>query len=605
MLLCVALGLWPRAPLPRPALGAGGLLALFALLTLLSALWAPAGQTAIVEFGRVLVYLGIVVVVVLASRRGAAREWCDGLAVGIVAVAVISFLSRCFPGLTSADDELISALPSSFPQRLSYPLGYWNGLAIFVALAVPLLLRAAVSDRNPFWRALAVAPLPLLAGVVYLTSSRGGVVVAVIGAVAFLALSPRRFLTLYALAVGGLGSGAAVATLRARHTLVEGPLDSSLAASQGRGAVLIVFALCLGAAVVYGVGAALAPRTLRVARSAKVATVGLVSVVLLVGLVAVNPGKRVDNFKKPPEQSIPGQQREGYVAAHLTSGGGAGRWQFWSAALDEWKADPLTGGGAGSYESYWARNGDITYFVRDAHSLWIETLGELGIAGFLLIAGAFVVGLVTGAMRWRPVTGDDRGAAAALLAVLLAFMIGAALDWMWELTAVAAVGLLALGLLVGPATQPADADRATAASAPDAPRPRLPTLPRVLVAGAAGAALLFTGAFVLGERRLDLSRSAVQRTDTQQALDHAAAARALEPWSSAPLLQLALVEERAGDLPRAMAWTDRAIRKNPVDWRLWLVRTRIAVKLGDGREARRSYRRARVLNPRSPIFVDR
>ena len=34
--------------------------------------------------------------------------------------------------------------------------------------------------------------------------------------------------------------------------------------------------------------------------------------------------------------------------------------------------------GAGSYESWWAQHGSISYFIRDAHSVWLETLGELG-----------------------------------------------------------------------------------------------------------------------------------------------------------------------------------------------------------------------------------
>ena len=602
VLLCVALGLWPRAPVPRPALIVGGLLALLALWTGLSAIWAPAAETAVVELERVLVYLGVFAVALLAARRTAAIEWCDGLAVGIAAVAALALLSRCFPGLTSADDQVIGALPASFPQRLTYPLGYWNGLAIFVALAVPLLLRAAVSDRHAILRAIAVAPFPVVAGVVYLTSSRGGVAVALVGAVAFLALSPRRFLTAFALVAGGLGAAAAVAVLRARHTLVEGPVNSSVAAGQGRSAALIVLALCVGVACVYGVGAALAPRRVRVSPKARAIGVGVAAVAAIIAVVAASPGDRFDTFKQPPAQSIPGQQEEGYVAAHLTSGGGAGRWQFWSAAVDEWHADPVTGGGAGSYESYWAQNGEITYFVRDAHSLWLETLGELGIVGFLLIAGAFATSVAVGATRWRRLAGDDRGAAAALLAVVLGFMVGAALDWVWEMTAVGAVGVLALGLLVGPATQAAEAGPAAEAGRPLHP---LPVLARVLAAIAAAATLLFAGTMALAERQLDRSRSAAGRADTRAAVDDAAAARHLEPWSSAPPLQLALLKERTGDLPSALVWTDRAIAKNPADWRLWLVRARIAVKLGDDREARRSYGRARGLNPRSPIFAQR
>ena len=51
-------------------------------------------------------------------------------------------------------------------------------------------------------------------------------------------------------------------------------------------------------------------------------------------------------------------------------------------------------------------HGSIRYFVRDAHSLWLETLGELGLVGLLLLAGFFVAALRRGragaAARARP-----------------------------------------------------------------------------------------------------------------------------------------------------------------------------------------------------------
>ncbi|MDQ6914820.1 MAG: hypothetical protein M3155_03300, partial [Actinomycetota bacterium] len=67
-------------------------------------------------------------------------------------------------------------------------------------------------------------------------------------------------------------------------------------------------------------------------------------------------------------------------------------------------------------------------------------------------------------------------------------------------------------------------------------------------------------------------------------------------------LQLALVSERAGDLRAARLWIGRALGMNADDWRLWLVASRIETRQGDVLAARRSYERARQLNPRSPIF---
>ena len=48
---------------------------------------------------------------------------------------------------------------------------------------------------------------------------------------------------------------------------------------------------------------------------------------------------------------------------------------------------PLTGTGSGTFEFWWARDGDTDETVRDTHSLYLQTLGELGIVGFALIVG--------------------------------------------------------------------------------------------------------------------------------------------------------------------------------------------------------------------------
>ena len=94
----------------------------------------------------------------------------------------------------------------------------------------------------------------------------------------------------------------------------------------------------------------------------------------------------------------------------------------------------------------------------------------------------------------------------------------------------------------------------------------------------------------------------MRASDTEAALDRAEAAQALEPWAASPYLQLALVRETAGDLAGARAAIEDAIERDPLDWRLWLVRTRLETKDGAIAEARESLARAVELNPRSPLF---
>ena len=111
---------------------------------------------------------------------------------------------------------------------------------------------------------------------------------------------------------------------------------------------------------------------------------------------------------------------------------GSGRYQFWEAAVDA-KAEPLTGIGPGTFEFWWARNGSYAGFIRDAHSLYLETLGELGIVGFVLIVGFSLAVLIMGAVRCWRAPPDLRLGLAAAVAGCAAFVGGAIVDWTWEI----------------------------------------------------------------------------------------------------------------------------------------------------------------------------
>jgi type IV pilus assembly protein PilF len=106
----------------------------------------------------------------------------------------------------------------------------------------------------------------------------------------------------------------------------------------------------------------------------------------------------------------------------------------------------------------------------------------------------------------------------------------------------------------------------------------------------------------LTEIKLDDSRAAADRGDLDSAAQDASDASTLQPWAPGPWLQLALVEERAGNLPAARERIDEAIERAPDDWSLWITASRIERRAGDREAAEAAYRRAESLNPRSGIF---
>ena len=522
------------------------------------------------------------------------------MAIAVSAVAVVSLVSRLFPGSFPTRD-LGSFLPGAV-ARLSFPLGYWNGLAIFLAMGVPLLLRIALVASRPSLRGLALAPMPVIASVIYLASSRGGVATALVGSVAFLVLTERRWAAVAALVVSMLGSGAAIALLLARDELVNGPLGADLVERQGRSAALGIALACAATSAVYWTGCRLLAGRVRPSPAVGWTGVVVAIAVAAVLVVASDPVERFRTFKAPPGQAEavdPGD----FVKQHLLSSSGSGRWQFWTAAVDEWREEPVVGDGAGSYESWWAENGSIALFVKDAHSLYLEALGELGLIGLGLVLALVVTGVWVGVTRARRATGDARISGAALAAVFAAYAAAAGIEWVWELTAVSILGFAALAVVSGSAASaPAPLEAVGSTTKPRRFRGRF----GVAIASLVLAWILIVAQAIplLAERQIGSSQAAVERGDLGDAFDDAEAARDIQPWAATPYLQLALVSEAAGDLRRGRGWIEQAIERDDRDWRLWLVAARLETKLGQARAAERSLRRAAALNPRSPLFKE-
>jgi hypothetical protein len=592
ILVAAAASLWPAAAIPRAALLTGGLLVAYGALAGLSSLWSASAEAALLEMNRVLLYAGVLAVGVLAARTGEAGRWVAGLGAGIAVVAGLALAQRLFPGLLPEGD-LATLLPDA-STRLAYPVGYWNALGMFLGLGVPLLLAVATATDHPLARAAAVAPLPAIAGAIYLTSSRGGVSVALIGAVVFLALTARRFAGLQSLGAAGAGAIIAIAVLKARPAVVDGPFDTSAAETQGAEAALLVLLACALAAALAAAPAAVLPPRLHVPRHVVAVTAAVVAAAGLVALVASDPAERYRNFKAPPPSDA-APRPDSAVDSHLLSGAGSGRWQFWSASVDQFGEHPIAGDGAGSYAAWWAQHGELDWFVRNAHSQWFETLGELGLLGLALFLAVFATALWTGARRLRGRTEADRVPLAAAMAAVVAFAAGTAADWVWHIPAFAFLGMLALGLLVGPATLPRQG-RAEERAA------RLAFGPRAALVVVAWAVVCLNAMPLLAGEELDASRRDAGRGDLDEALDHARSARAIQPWAAGPYLQLALLYEERGDLPRARARIADALGKDESDWRLHLTAARLATKDGDVPAAARALREARRLSPRSRVL---
>jgi tetratricopeptide (TPR) repeat protein len=271
----------------------------------------------------------------------------------------------------------------------------------------------------------------------------------------------------------------------------------------------------------------------------------------------------------------------------------SGRYQFWQSALDANETDPLIGIGAGTFEFWWAREGSLAIFARDAHSLYIEALAELGIVGFVLVL-AFVAGvLIVGAGRLLRAPPELRLGLAVAVAGCAVFAAAATVDWMWEL------GVLPVSfmLLAGVAVAGRDSERA-GRRAPAGGWFRSHWLPRIAVGALALAALVLIAIPLAGGAAIDQSRADARSGDLEGALSQARRAEDLQPYAATPLLQEAVVLERAGDLDAAARAAREATERESTNWRTWLTLSRLEALRGNSRLAVTAYRHAAGLNPR-------
>lgn len=568
------------ARLSRTAIAVPVIFGLFAVWTLVSMAWAPDRERAFAQFAQVSLYLAVLVFGLFLARVVPTSFLVGGIAVAVSAIAVVSLVSRLFPSTFGVSPG--SAILSTLAVRLSFPVGYWNGLGIEVALAVPLLLAVMCSERSRLVRASAALPFPIIAADMYLASSRGAFVAASIAIVAFLLLTPRRWPALAA-AVVACGSGVvAVAALVHKKALLKAAAGS-LTVQQAHRAALLIALACIAAAVIWLAVSELGRRVPTPRPLVGWITAAVLGVLVVGAVAASHPIHRFEAFKVAKMPHGSGRQ----VTSHLLGTSGSGRWQFWSAAVSQFRAHPLRGGGAGSWEFWWQQHGSLRFFAEFAHSIYLETMGELGIIGLLLLLGWLLLAVV-GAIRSARILASPY--VAALASVGIAFFVAASYEWVWQLAAIAVVGVGSLGIALG-----------TLPSRPSLAARRTGFLRPILALLAVAA--IVPQVVVLAEGiHMNESRAAAAASDRARAEAEALAAKAVEPWAASPYIQLAQLADDNGQYTDAHHWIELAIDRSPQNWVVWYIASGIDNDRGRIGAAAREFEKARALNPRGAVF---
>jgi O-antigen ligase len=570
-----AVGVLPRA---RPAMPVWLLVAAFVAYTVWTAIslgWSLSAERTTAEIARELDYLGVVLLIVSVLDRATWRPAAMGLGFAALLVCALGVASRLVPGAFPADPFAGTALGS----RLSYPFGYWNAVGAWAAMSAATGLAWSAHDRVPVRRAVALGLVPVAALAGYLSYSRASVGGDALAVIAVLALSRHRLTAALHCAVAAAASTIAILGVRAAPQIASGT------GTRGAGLVLAAIGLAIViAAAAAVVTSAVGLDRVRLPRRVSGLLVGAVAVAVVIigaGFVPSLAGKAWRDFRHPAVVQTADP------ASRLTQLGGS-RYYYWQAAVGAFKARPLTGTGAGTFEFSWDRNGATGDFVRNAHSLELENMAELGLSGLLLIVGVMAAAaavLVRARRRVRRVT--SAGAGTALLAAFLVYLLQASVDWMWQSTAVT---VLALG------------GAAVAATRLSHRRPSVRWYVRVAVALAAICAALIQVPGLVSTAAIRRSQAAERAGNAGLAYSWANAAVSAEPWAASPYDQRALVLDSTGRFTAAAADLQQAARREPENFVHWVLLARVETELGHRRTARRDYEQARELRPKALVF---
>jgi O-antigen ligase len=562
-------------------------LTLYAAWMLASSLWSHATARTLDAYDRTLLYiLALTLFGSLRYTRTRMSWLIRALFVAFVAICLAGLISRVLPHTWPTTGEF-------FAERLNYPLTYWNAEGMIAAMALILGFHLTADPREHWGvRVGAAALMPAVGATLLLTFSRGSMGVAAVGLIAYCLLTRLHTLPAALIAVVP-ATAVAIRSAWDATALASKNATGPLAISQGRHVALVVV-VCMAAAAALRL--ALVPLDRRIARAGPVrnppprnvrlgigAGAAVLVLILALGLGAGGEARReYDKFVNGTKEAHVSRTRE-----RLTDPANNGRLPVWQAALDIYGAHTLKGTGAGTYQQFYPQYRSEQTYVTDTHSLYLQSLAELGLVGGALIA--LVVGGILFGLATR-IRGPDRGIYAALSAVALAWALHGALDWDWQMPAVTLPVFVLAGLALA---RPHNENPA---------HPGLRGLPanRTLVALGwlvlAVAPLLVSTSYA----RLQHSGRQLRAGDCRAAKHMALSSLSLSVKRPQTYAIVGVCDLQLGFAPASVTAIEKAVEYEPQSWEnwYWLATARAAA----GRDPLPAARRALALNPLEPLL---
>jgi hypothetical protein len=377
--------------------------------TLLSAAWSIDAPSSVREAERALLYVVVVALLLVLAHESGLTVLLGSLLIALLAVTGYALIAYLF----LAGDRP----PDRFEGYLLFrPVGYANAVGVLAAIGIALSIGLFLEVRRGWLRGVCVAALVPLAAALELSSGRAAwfALLVALGVMVLAQEQPRQVAAkLSILAVAPL-----LAVVLSRQADLQAHTALFRAGHAERLGVELLL-LTLATALLADKAAALTSRATVRRQQRRWWAAGSLCAIGVFVLTVLMESRHLGDRLAINDRSV-----------------------YWHVAWHEWRGHWLLGSGAGTFAHFWqfqaAGSG-----AQDAHSLYLETLAELGIPGFCLLLTAVVVPLVAAfIVRDQPVV-------RAALAGYVVFLIHAGLDWDWEMPVVTVSGLVcAIVLLV-------------------------------------------------------------------------------------------------------------------------------------------------------------
>ncbi|MCX6385934.1 MAG: O-antigen ligase family protein [Solirubrobacterales bacterium] len=416
----------PRVISARVAIATLVALTLWAALSMF--VFAPLSTPAFDVVVLLLLFSGWLIAATAFLRAAAVQISVEPvLALGTLVVVGYALLTRLLPSVIPSSNSALAF------GRLEQPLTYWNALGTIAGVGLLLCVRIAGDSRRPkLMRASACAGSVPMALAIYLTYSRGAIAAVVFGLAILLCVRWTRSQIQSAVlcCVAGV-IACVVASGFDGISLVE----QSRAVRNGQGAAVLGISLAIMAL------AAVAQQMLsnRSAQRSEIKSLEgwmKVTIALVAIAVVIGGGALISS-----EKSAVGANPSRLVSSE------SARYSYWDVALNGWTQRPVQGIGVGGFEALWLAQRTEATPARNPHSLFIQTLSELGLIGIALLI-AFVAAIVAAGRRARS---GEPALVAGWIAVLGVVIFHSGLDWVWQMPAVSLIALTLAGALIAEA----------------------------------------------------------------------------------------------------------------------------------------------------------